>query len=233
MNKLLKQINDIQSQLNALQGDLINLLPAITFAEEMFSSRGLSDEETCSDVPSKPEAENICVSSKLLKAKEEMSGGSQTLLAVPARAETKSVTKRKKLQAKAEPAPEPAPELTLQQSAEARSIADPTDEQQAEVIANTQRLIDETMELVVEKKAEKAETPPKQVESVSNAPQSQEGSALSYDDFKNAIYTFIKENTATNKPIVLGIFKERGYGFTSDVPETDYQLVLNLIKERG
>lgn len=222
MNKLLKQINDIQSQLNALQGDLINLLPAITFAEEMFSSRGLSDEETCSDVPSKPEAENICVSSKLLKAKDE--------------AESKSVTKRKKLQStpKATPevTPEPAPELTLQQSAEARSIADPTDEQQTGVIANTQRLIDETKELVAEKKAESGGNPPEKADTAMEA-QSQEGSALSYDDFKNAIYTFIKENTAVNKLIVLGIFKERGYGFTSDVPEADYQLVLDLIKERG
>jgi len=192
MNKLLKQINDIQSQLNALQGDLINLLPAITFAEEMFSSRGLSDEETCSYIPPKPEAD---------KTKE---------------VETKSVTKRKKLQLKAEATPEATLEAT----------PEPTPQQSAEIIANTQRLIDKSKELLA---AETEQKPPLN----ETETQSLEGATLSYDDFKNAIYAFIKEDTLINKPIVLGIFKERGYGFTSDVPETDYQLVLDLIKERG
>lgn len=198
MRELLKQINDIQQQLNELQADVISMLPAMEFASELFAERNMSEEEALSNTTVAPaaKAETIAFSAKAAAEK--------------ATKETKSVAKRKLIQ------------KGLKQ--------DDIKPANAETAANVENLIDRTKE-ILSSAAEPVTTEPVTPEP---APVEQPASAtITYDDFKNSIYSFIKENTAVNKPIVLNIFKERGYGFTSDVPEADYKLVLDIIRPTG
>ncbi len=186
MRELLKQINDIQQQLNELQADVISILPAMEFASELFADRNMSDEEKLSEVPA--------ATPEVIEAKAETVAFSAKAVAEKAAKETKSVAKRKLIQ---KAAPEAAPEATEPVTASTKA----------------ENLIERTKEIL--------------------EPAAPEPKKITYDDFKDSIYSFIKENPAVNKPIVLNIFKERGYGFTSDVPEADYQLVIDLIRPSG